>query len=124
MRRFFVFLCLLSGECISPHENEQKKINAACFKDRCYTVELAGTDEERKSGLMWREHLDVDRGMLFVYPVEGVYVFWMKNTLIPLDIIWLAADGTAVYISKTQSHAQVIIARQSTQTKKQGMSWR
>jgi len=63
-------------------------------------VELAGTDEERKYGLMWRERLDVDHGMLFVYPADGVYSFWMKNTLIPLDIIWLAADGTVVYISE------------------------
>lgn len=38
---------------------------------------------------MWRKHLDSDKGMLFVYKEQGVYPFWMKNTFIPLDIIWI-----------------------------------
>jgi uncharacterized membrane protein (UPF0127 family) len=50
-------------------------------------VELARTDAERQRGLMYREHLDDDKGMLFVFEGMGEHAFWMKNTLIPLDMI-------------------------------------
>jgi uncharacterized membrane protein (UPF0127 family) len=49
---------------------------------------------------MFREDLDPNRGMLFIFEEEGVYPFWMKNTLIPLDIIWIDKSKTVVFISK------------------------
>src|SRR6184192_3542840 len=52
-------------------------------------VELADTNETRAQGLMFREQLPKDRGMLFVFSEPGQWVFWMKNTTIPLDIVWL-----------------------------------
>src|SRR5438105_1482178 len=52
-------------------------------------VELADTNEKRALGLMFREQLPNDRGMLFVFSEPGQWVFWMKNTTIPLDIVWL-----------------------------------
>lgn len=55
-------------------------------------LEVADTSKEREIGLMNREELDSYHGMLFVYPEEGDHSFWMKNTLIPLDIIFL--NGT------------------------------
>jgi uncharacterized protein len=45
---------------------------------------------------MFRESLAAGKGMLFLFPRRGVYPFWMKNTLIPLDMIWLEADGRVV----------------------------
>ncbi len=49
---------------------------------------------------MFREHLEPDEGMLFVFEEEGVHPFWMKNTLIPLDIIWIDNDRSVVFVSK------------------------
>ena len=44
--------------------------------------------------------LDIDKGMLFIFPLEGIYSFWMKDTLIPLDIIWINTDYEVVYIKE------------------------
>ncbi len=56
-------------------------------------VEVANTDERRERGLMYRQSLPADAGMLFVYPAEDTLSFWMKNTTIPLDIAFIKADG-------------------------------
>lgn len=63
-------------------------------------MEIAKTTKEIKSGLMHRESLDSDKGMLFVYEEEKPHSFWMKNTLIPLDIIWLNKNKNIVHINK------------------------
>lgn len=66
--------------------SEPKK---ACIKEHCFNLELAQTPEERETGLMFRPSLNQDSGMLFIFPESGKYSFWMKNTLIPLDIIFI-----------------------------------
>ncbi len=63
------------------------------------TAELARTEEERARGLMFRERIRPDQGMLFVFEEEGLNSFWMKNTLVPLDIIWLGRDRRIVHIA-------------------------
>ena len=75
-----------------------EKQSQACFKERCFNIELAVTDEERNQGLMFREYLAFNEAMLFVFPEEGEYPFWMKNTLIPLDIIWINQEKEVVFI--------------------------
>ena len=59
-------------------------------------VELAVTPQQRALGLMYRRHLDPDAGMLFDMGRPGRHGIWMKNTLIPLDILWLEGDGRVV----------------------------
>lgn len=61
-------------------------------------AEIADSDAERAKGLGGRTSLEEGTGMWFVFEEDGLYPFWMKDTLIPLDIIWVAADGTIVTI--------------------------
>jgi uncharacterized membrane protein (UPF0127 family) len=61
-------------------------------------VEVAGTDAQRQMGLMFRESLGEDEGMLFLFPTERHNSFWMHNTLIPLDMFFVDADWNVVGI--------------------------
>ncbi|MCI0417094.1 DUF192 domain-containing protein [bacterium] len=65
-------------------------------------AELAYTDANRSRGLMFRENMPSDAGMLFVFPELDVHSFWMKNTLIPLDILWLNERKEVVYLVTAQ----------------------
>lgn len=61
-------------------------------------VEIAADDELRAQGLMYRDHLRPGTGMLFFFPTDGVYGFWMKNTRIPLDMIWIDANQKVAHV--------------------------
>ena len=64
-----------------------------------FTVEIARTQEEQATGLMNRSELAPDRGMIFPFDPPRDASFWMKNTLIPLDMIFVAADGSIANIA-------------------------
>lgn len=61
-------------------------------------LELALTEEERQLGLMFRDTLPSDRGMLFIFDADGPVEFWMKNTFVPLDFVWVSAAGEVVEV--------------------------
>ena len=54
-----------------------------------FSVELAETQEKQALGLMFRDSLPDDHGMIFIFPREAMRAFWMKNCRVPLDIVWL-----------------------------------
>jgi Uncharacterized conserved protein len=62
-------------------------------------IEVASDDATREQGLMYRDHLAGDRGMVFLFPQAGEYPFWMKNTLIPLDMIWMDGEHRIVHVA-------------------------
>jgi len=95
-----ILLILIVGFLVYPYLKREKKESQVCFRDHCFLVELALTPEEKSRGLMYRESLDKNRGMLFIYQKEGEYSFWMKNVLIPLDIIWLDKDKNIIYVAE------------------------
>ncbi len=82
-----------------PNEDKTSQV---CIKQTCFQVEIADNQAERQKGLMDRSSLNDDEGMFFIFENEGIYPFWMKNTFIPLDIIWINKDKEIIHIESVQ----------------------
>ncbi len=93
--RVFLILLLVLQAC--SHQRAVTK-NQVCFKDNCFNVEVVQKKEELHRGLQLRKSLDPDSGMLFVFSQSRPYAFWMKDTLIPLDMIWMDYGRRIVHI--------------------------
>lgn len=95
MKNYRLILCLLIGfYTMSCSRSDVLKSQEITINQWKITVEIADTRESQEKGLMNRKSLDEDKGMLFVYDRDSRKSFWMKNTLIPLSIAYIAADGT------------------------------
>jgi uncharacterized membrane protein (UPF0127 family) len=75
-----------------------------------FTVEIANTEATLEKGLMFRQTMPPDRGMIFVFPDEVVRRFWMKNTLIPLDILYLDSAGRVVSVHQMKPHDETAVS--------------
>ncbi len=99
----------------------RKKIgNIVSFpgKDADVTVEIARDPYSWGKGLMFRDSLPKDSGMLFIFPNEDKRSFWMKNTLIPLDMIFITADKKIVTIQKNATPCKTLLCPQYASTEK------
>jgi len=79
-------------------------------------LEVAATDRSREQGLMYRSELADGRGMVFVFPNEVEHAFWMKNTMISLDMLFIGADGRIAGIHENAtplSLAKISVGRPS-----------
>lgn len=77
----------------------QNNNNFVKLNNQEFIVELAESDESRAMGLMYRKEMADDEGMLFIFPNEYPRAFWMKNTLIPLDILYFDKNKKLVSMS-------------------------
>ena len=97
----FLILCVLPlFACLGEDAltENQLLIETQAGESHRFNLELAITQEQQIQGLMNRTELAEDSGMLFYFNEESERAFWMKNTLIPLDIIFIKADGTIHHI--------------------------
>ncbi len=97
-KSLIVLIALLA---LFPLEVGCKKFIKIFFPNgKSITAELAVTDEERQLGLMHREEILPDQGMLFIFEEEGRHSFWMKNMKFSLDILWLDRGKRVVHIER------------------------
>jgi uncharacterized protein len=89
-----VGILLFAAPAPAQTANLQKIDIAGKSGTHSFLVEIAANEEQRARGLMYRKDLPEGRGMLFDFKREEDVGFWMKNTYIPLDMIFIRADGT------------------------------
>lgn len=97
------FLFFLVNMRTEKDSNKEDKTLELCIRENCFVVGVAKTENERELGLMYKEELPQEKGLLLVFEDEGVQSIWMKNVLIPLDIIWINSDLEIVSIKENVS---------------------
>jgi uncharacterized membrane protein (UPF0127 family) len=107
----FILLVLFSGAS-APRAQDLQTVEIATKSGvHVFAVELANTDEKRTRGLMDRKELPEGRGMLFDFQRDQEVSMWMQNTFIPLDMIFIRADGRVHRIAEnTEPHSTRIIS--------------
>ncbi|AZO46855.1 MAG: DUF192 domain-containing protein [Mesorhizobium sp.] len=78
--------------------------------ERSFSIEIADTSDEREAGLMFRQQMADDHGMLFVFEESRDLTFWMKNTPMPLDLIFVGQDGRIRAILHGEPQSEAIIS--------------
>jgi len=84
----YVFLVIRSSDSQS----------SVCIRGACVKTEVADDDYSRSVGLMFRKSMEETQGMIFVFDSDEYHSFWMKNTIIPLDMLWINSSNQVVHI--------------------------
>jgi uncharacterized membrane protein (UPF0127 family) len=102
-----VFMLINNFQAKQPLKNSK-----VCINNNCFNVELAENNYQLSRGLMFCESLAENKGMLFIFNKEAIHPFWMKNTLIALDIIWINAENKIVFISEDAQPCKTLLCPQ------------
>ncbi len=115
----FKFLYLIFNFfLISFYTFPNEKIDLRIYnKNIIFNVEVAKTVEERRVGLMYRKKLLNNEGMLFIFPHEKIIQLWMKNTYIPLDVIFISKKKVIVDIKKSMEKLSETIIKSKVKSK-------
>ena len=113
----FIYL-ILNFFLISFYTFSNEKIEVSIYnKNITFNVEVAKTIEERRTGLMYRKKLLNNEGMLFIFPREKIIQLWMKNTYIPLDVIFISKNKVIVDIKKNMEKLSETIVKSKVRSR-------
>ena len=103
---FLTFALLVCGGCRNSSATSGSNLPTVPMKlgSKTFTLEIANDSPEREKGLMRRDSMPQDHGMIFVFPQEQRLGFYMKNTRIPLDIIYISAAGVVVSVKQMRPY--------------------
>ena len=103
---------------VSFYTFSNEKIDVNIYnKNITFNVEVAKTIEERRIGLMYRKKLLNNEGMLFIFPSERIIQLWMKNTYIPLDVIFISENKVIVDIKKNMEKLSETIVKSKVKSR-------
>ena len=113
----FIYL-IFNFFLISFYTFSNEKIDVSIYnKNITFNVEVAKTIEERRIGLMYRKKLLNNEGMLFIFPREKIIQLWMKNTYIPLDVIFISENKIIVDIKKNMEKLSETIVKSKVKSR-------
>ena len=103
---------------VSFYTFSNEKIEVSIYnKNIIFNVEVVKTIEERRIGLMYRKKLLNNEGMLFIFPREKIIQLWMKNTYIPLDVIFISENKVIVDIKKNMEKLSETIVKSKVKSR-------
>jgi uncharacterized membrane protein (UPF0127 family) len=105
IRRLAATALLLLNAAAGWAQNQPQNLPAVPLQAGMHLIraQLAQSPEQRQTGLMFRREMPANEGMLFVFEAPSPQCFWMRNTLLPLSIAFLADDGTVVNVEEMQA---------------------
>ena len=113
----FIYL-IFNFFLISFYTFSNEKIEVSIYnKNITFNVEVVKTIEERRIGLMYRKKLLNNEGMLFIFPREKIIQLWMKNTYIPLDVIFISENKVIVDIKKNMEKLSETIVKSKVKSR-------